>query len=63
MLMTIRMISWMRRVGLFQHVADPVEDQDDREDPKEDQQPLLVVLEDVRGRRQESSDGQFTPTT
>ena len=46
-----------------EHIPDAVEDEDDREDPKEDQQPLLVVLEDVRGRRQESSDGQFTPTT
>jgi hypothetical protein len=47
----------------FEHAADAVEEQDQREDPQKDQQAPLVVFEHIRARRDESSGRQFTPTT
>ena len=51
------------RAKAFDDVADVVEVQHDHGDPKEDQQTPFVVLEHVRGRREDPSSGQFTPTT
>ena len=47
----------------LEHAADAVEEEHQREDPEQDQQPSLVVLEHIRGRGHEASSGQFTPTT
>ena len=47
----------------FEHAADSVEEEDQREDPEKDQQAPLVVLEHIRARGHDPSCRQFTPTT